>query len=716
MSQEPLFEQEQSHLVQDTQLQPSVEAQIRELSEQLRYHSYRYYALDEPEISDAEFDALMRKLKELEKAHPEYVFPDSPTQRVGGYLGEQFSPVTHAERMYSLDDAMDLDELDAWLERVRKSLGFSPEFICELKIDGLGVALTYENGTLVRAATRGDGITGEDVTANIRTIKDIPLKLLGGAHERLAAQGSLEIRGEVFMPKSSFVKLNELAEKEEGRKTFANPRNAAAGSLRQKDASITAQRDLASYFYATPHAENLNIATQSEFLAWLESAGIHINSQARLCASAKEVHRYCAAALERRDELPYDIDGVVVKVNSFAHQEVLGFTARAPRWAIAFKFPPEQKETLLTDISIQVGRTGVLTPVAELQPVQLAGSTVSRATLHNIDEIRRKDIRVGDTVVVHKAGDIIPEIVRVIHERRPAHSVEFCMPKLCPSCSSPVVRLDDEVAYRCISLDCPAQTQERLVHWVSRSAMDIDGLGEEIIARLIDQDIVHDVADFYDRLDFEALSQLSTGRISVVKGTEITLGKEIALKIMQSLEDSKSRGLDRVLMGLGIRHVGKTLAQELAARYQDIDTLRQQSEEELAAVPGIGPKLAQSIVDFFSIVDNQKIIARLKNSGVVLTDTRKDMQLDTSLEGLTFVITGSLGSMGRTEAAEQLARRGAKIASSVSKKTSYLIAGEAVGSKYDKAQALGIPILSEEDFSLLLEGNYSFLNKEISKE
>lgn len=711
MNQEQLF-MDDAQLDDAADHEFSPQESMSKLAEELRYHSYRYYALDEPEITDAEFDALMRQLKELEQQYPEFVTPDSPTQRVGGYVGEQFSPVTHAERMYSLDDAMDLEELDAWLERVERSLGASTEYICELKIDGLGVALTYENGVLLRAATRGDGVTGEDVTANIRTIKDIPLKLFDAATGDFT--GQVEIRGEVFMPKSSFLKLNELAEKEEGRKTFANPRNAAAGSLRQKDPGITAQRDLASYFYATPHADDLNVSTQSEFLAWLKSAGIHTNSRAHVCSSAQEVHEYCAHALAHRDELPYDIDGVVVKLNSFAEQEALGFTARAPRWAIAFKFPPEQKETLLTDISIQVGRTGVLTPVAELQPVQLAGSIVSRATLHNIDEIRRKDIRVGDTVVVHKAGDIIPEVVRVVKEKRPDDSVEFSMPKLCPSCSNPVVRLEDEVAYRCISLECPAQMQERLVHWVSRPAMDIDGLGEEIIARLIEQDIVRDVADFYDRLDFETLSQLSSGRKSV-KGTEIVLGKEIASKIIQSLEESKTRGLDRVLMGLGIRYVGKTLSQELAARYQDIESLMQLSEEELSLVPGFGPRLAQSVVDFFALQDNQKIIDRLKNAGVLLADTSKEQQLDASLEGLSFVITGTLSSMGRTQAAEELKRRGAKVGSSVTKKTSYLIAGESAGSKYDKAQALGIPILSEEDFSLLLEGKYRFLEDSASE-
>ena len=708
MDQQSLFDQDVEQSLEQKQEQ-SIEQRYEALKTELNYHSYCYYALDDPKISDADFDALMRQLKEIEAKHPDLIAPDSPTQRVGGHVSDQFSPVQHLERMYSLDDAMDLDELDAWLDRTIKALGRETEFICELKIDGLGVALTYEQGLLVRGATRGDGLVGEDVSANLRCIKDIPLSLQADALKSLDPDIRLELRGEVFMPKTSFLKLNEQADKD-GRPAFANPRNAAAGSLRQKDPKITAQRDLASYIYASPNSADLPVRTQSELLAWLRQAGMHTNSQAKLCSSAKEVHAYCAQALEDRDKLSYDIDGVVVKVNSFADQERLGFTARAPRWAIAFKFPPEQKETLLKDISIQVGRTGVLTPVAELEPVNLAGSIVSRATLHNIDDIRRKDVRVGDTVLVHKAGDIIPEVVKPILSKRPQDAQVFEMPSHCPSCGSSVVQLGDEVAYRCVALDCPAQAQERLNHWVSRTALDIDGLGSELIARLIDQGIVLDVADFYDKLDFETLKDLPTGRFSKVDKSPIVLGATTAQKIMTALEASKDKGLSRVLVGLGIRHVGKTVAELLAQNFGSMQALMQASEESLSAIEGIGPKMAESIADFFKVEDNIKVIARLEAAGFKMQDDLLENSLGEGLKDLSFVITGTLSSMTRDEAASELKRRGAKVSSSVSKKTSYLLAGESAGSKYDKALSLGVPIIHEEQFLALLQGDDSILS------
>ena len=434
-----------------------------ELRHELDYHAYRYYMLDAPEITDAAFDKMLVELQEIEATYPDLVTPDSYTQRVGGYVSEQFTPVTHMARMYSMDDAMDLDELDAWLQRTEDALGAgSVTYTCELKIDGLGVALTYQNGTFVRAATRGDGTTGEDVSLNVRTIKDVPMHLSEPALAHMGAdrERTIEVRGEVYMPKGSFVRLNEEADAE-GRDPFANPRNAAAGSLRQKDPKVTARRDLATFIYAIADTDPLHVHSQREFLDWLRSAGFSVNPNVARCATPAEVHEFCAQALEHRGDLDYDIDGVVVKVDSFQQQLDLGFTARAPRWAIAFKFPPEEKQTVLREIRIQVGRTGVLTPVAEFDPVTVAGSTIARATLHNIDEIRRKNVREGDTIIVHKAGDVIPEVVGPVLDKRPADSVDWQMPEVCPVCGSPVVHEDGEVAYRCVSIDCPAQLKER---------------------------------------------------------------------------------------------------------------------------------------------------------------------------------------------------------------------------------------------------------------
>ena len=461
-------------------------ARAAELRHLLDYHAYRYYALDAPEITDAAFDKLLVELQRIEAKFPDLVTPDSYTQRVGGYVGEQFAPVTHMARMYSMDDAMDLAELDEWLQRTEDALGTGKAaYTCELKIDGLGVALTYENGAFVRAATRGDGTTGEDVSLNVRTIRDVPMHLAeaGLSHMGADRNARIEVRGEVYMPKGSFARLNEEADTE-GRTPFANPRNAAAGSLRQKDPKVTAKRDLATFLYAVASTDPLHVHSQREFLDWLRDAGFSVNPNVKRCTSPAEVHEFCANALAHRANLDYDIDGVVVKVDAFEQQADLGFTARAPRWAIAFKFPPEEKQTVLRKIRIQVGRTGVLTPVAEFDPVTVAGSTIARATLHNIDEIRRKNVRVGDTIVVHKAGDVIPEVVGPVLGKRPAGAVEWNMPTHCPACGSPVVNDEGEVAYRCVSMDCPAQTKERLLHWVSRGCMDVDGLGEEIVDKL----------------------------------------------------------------------------------------------------------------------------------------------------------------------------------------------------------------------------------------
>ena len=643
-------------------------ARIEALRREIEHNSYLYYAKDAPAISDAAFDSLMRELRALEAAHPELIDPSSPTQRVGGYVGEQFAPIQHERRMYSLDDAMGAEELDEWLARVKEFFGTIPELVCELK--------------------------------------DVPLRLRDGAMAGIRdTDVSIELRGECYMPKTSFEALNAAAEAN-GKQPFANPRNAAAGSLRQKDPQITVHRDLSTFVYAVGDERKLVAETQWDLLTWLGEAGFHVNPDIALVTSAEEVHEFCRKSLERRDALPYDIDGVVVKVNSFAQQEAMGYTARAPRWAIAFKFPPEEKTTLLRDITVQVGRTGKLTPVAEMNPVLVAGSTVARATLHNEDEVLRKDVRVGDTVIVRKAGDVIPEVLGPVLSLRPDDARPWSMPKECPSCGSPVVREDGEADYRCISIDCPAQALERLLHWASRSAMDIDGMGEEIVRRLVESGRVSDVADYYT-LDEVELAQLQTGRTNK-EGEPICLGQTIAKKLVAAIDESRTRPFARPLFGLGMRHVGKTMAETLARAFPSMNALMAATEEQLAAVDGVGPKIAHSTYLFLRTPDNVQVIERLAKHGVRLADDVDAQAADAlpqTLEGLTFVLTGSLTQSGmkRDEAGAALKARGAKVSGSVSKKTSFVVAGEAAGSKYDKAVALGVPVLDEAALLHIIE-------------
>lgn len=696
-------------------LSPKDAARAAELNRILNHAAYAYYALDNPELTDAEFDRLLIELQQLEAAYPELVTEDSYTQRVGGYVSEQFEPVLHAARMYSMDDAMNLEELDAWLSRTDEALGASPTnpvaYTCELKIDGLGVALTYRDGQFVRAATRGDGSTGENVTANVLTISDVPRELALAGLEQVENRGlnqSIEVRGEVYMPKHSFIRLNEDADAA-GKQPFANPRNAAAGSLRQKDPKITAHRDLETFIYAVADEGPLDVHSQWEFLNWLRSCGFNVNPHARRCLSAQEVHDFCAQALEQRGDLNYDIDGVVVKVDSFASQEALGFTSRAPRWAIAFKFPPEEKQTVLREIRIQVGRTGVLTPVAEFDPVTVAGSTIARATLHNLDEIRRKNVREGDTIIVHKAGDVIPEVVGPVLSLRPADAVEFQMPATCPSCGSPVIQEEGEVAFRCVSIDCPAQAVERLIHWGSRKAMDIDGLGDELINRMVEEGVLSDVADFYDKLTEETLASMPTGRVydtdtaDHLSGDSIPVGHTIAKKVMVQVEESKTRGLGRVLFGIGMRHVGANVAELLAQEFGSIQALATAPVEKIAEISGIGPKIAESVHEFFSISENVAVIERLRQAGVMLEEEKPENELPQTLAGLTFVLTGTLEHFTRDEAGAQLKAMGAKVSGSVSKKTSFVVAGEAAGSKLTKAESLGVPVLNEAALQQILE-------------
>ena len=702
----------------DAPAQPDPAARAAELRHLLDYHAYRYYALDAPEITDAAFDKLLVELQQIEAAHPELVTPDSYTQRVGGFVSEQFAPVTHMARMYSMDDAMNLDELDEWLQRTEDALGAGKvTYTCELKIDGLGVALTYQNGAFVRGATRGDGTTGEDVSLNIRTIRDVPMHLAEAALVHMAEDRPtpIEVRGEVYMPKGSFARLNAEADAE-GKAPFANPRNAAAGSLRQKDPKVTARRDLATFIYAIADTAPLHVHSQREFLDWLRSAGFSVNPNVSTCSTPAEVHAFCADALAHRGDLDYDIDGVVVKVDSFAQQAELGFTARAPRWAIAFKFPPEEKQTVLREIRIQVGRTGVLTPVAEFDPVLVAGSTIARATLHNEDEVHRKDVREGDTIIVHKAGDVIPEVVGPVLAKRPECALPWKMPACCPACGSPVVHEEGEVAYRCVSLDCPAQLKERLLHWVSRGCMDVDGIGEELVEKMIAAGLLHDVSDFY-QLTVDDIAGLDTGRTylkddkkkGVLAGQPILVGAKIAGKIVDELTASKARSLGRVLFALGIRHVGKSVGEVIARRFLTIDALVAASEEDIAGVDGVGPKIAQSVRQFLSVPENLAVLDRLRTAGLTLeedlsaeaartaaeTGVSEDLAASQPLAGLTFVLTGTLENRTRDEAGAALKALGAKVTGSVSKKTSYVVAGPGAGSKLTKAESLGVPVLDE---------------------
>ncbi|MCL2438198.1 MAG: NAD-dependent DNA ligase LigA [Coriobacteriia bacterium] len=677
-----------------------------ELRRALEHAAYEYYVLDASDLSDDVYDSLLRELQEIEAKHPELITASSPTQRVGAIPSDAFAPVEHAARMYSLDNAMNLEELDAWFDRVEsaraKLVTSAPQsqitYNCELKIDGSSIALTYQEGELVRAATRGDGRTGEDITANARTVRDIPLRLQSGL---LASLPQLEVRGEIYLPKSHFEQLNKQAD-EAGEKPFANPRNAAAGSLRQKDPAITATRELASFIYAPADKTHEDLPpNQHGFLDVLRQAGFHVNPDVEVLTCRSDVMDFCTAALEKRHDLPYEIDGVVIKVDDFSLQEALGYTAKAPRWAIAFKFPPEEKTTVLREIRIQVGRTGTLTPVAEFDPVLVAGSTIARATLHNEDEIVRKGILVGDTVIVRKAGDVIPEVVGPIESLRDGTQTFFRMPTHCPSCGVAVHRDPDEAALRCENINCEAQRTERLRHWVSRGAADIEGLGTETINALISAGLVSNVADFY-ALSFEQLRDLPLGRTKA-DGSETFFGQTMATKVLANIEASKSRPFPRLLFGLGIRHVGATVSELLTGRFGTIENLMVASEEDLNAIEGVGPQIARSCRSFFSVPENRAVLQRLIGAGLNLKEEALTDPALQSLAGLTFVLTGTLTNLTRTEASTELKKLGAKVTGSVSKKTSYVVAGEDAGLKYDKALSLGVPVLSEAELQDIIQ-------------
>ncbi|MEJ9151515.1 NAD-dependent DNA ligase LigA [Bacillus smithii] len=656
----------------------TAEKRVRELHERLNQYSYEYYVLDQPTVPDAEYDRLMQELIEIENAFPELRTPDSPTQRVGGQPLEAFQKVRHDIPMLSLANAFGEGDLRDFDRRVRESLNEEYLYVCELKIDGLAVSLSYENGVFVQGSTRGDGAIGEDITMNLRTIHSIPL--------RLKEPVSIEVRGEAFMPKKSFEKLNRERE-ERGETLFANPRNAAAGSLRQLDPKIAASRNLDIFLYGIGNSGNVNIQSHSEGLDYLDRLGFKTNKERRKCKDIEEVIQYIKEYTEKRSTLPYEIDGIVIKVDSLAQQEKLGSTAKSPRWAIAYKFPAEEVVTKLLDIELSVGRTGVVTPTAVLEPVRVAGTTVQRASLHNEDYIREKDIKIGDEVVIKKAGDIIPEVVRPIKERRKGEEKEFHMPGHCPECGSELVRLDGEVALRCINPKCPAQIREGLIHFVSRNAMNIEGLGEKVIAQLFREQLVKDVADIY-QLTKDQLLQLDR------------MGEKSVSNLLKAIEDSKENSLERLLFGLGIRHVGAKAAKTLAVHFETLDRLMKADVEELTAIPEVGEKMADAVVTYFHQPEVLELIQELKEAGVNMEyKGPKPVSGDQSssyFAGKTIVLTGKLEALTRNEAKEKIEALGGKVSGSVSKKTDLVIAGADAGSKLAKAREFDIEIWDEE--------------------
>lgn len=660
-----------------------VKARIEELRREINHHNHQYYVLDKPTITDAQYDQLMQELLKLEEAHPELVAPDSPTQRVGGEVQKGFNSVPHKIPMLSLGNAFSEVDLREFDRRVRSGLpGEDVEYVVELKIDGLAISLWYENGLFVRGATRGDGELGEDISANLKTIKAIPLRLN-------EAVPFLEVRGEAYMPKDSFVRLNEARE-EAGEQLFANPRNAAAGSLRQLDTRITAARNLSVYMYAIGYLEGANPGSHSKGLSWMSELGLRVNPDHRVCQSIDEVLEFIGQWQDRRFDLPYAIDGMVIKVNSLDQQQRLGATLKSPRWAIAYKFPAEQAVTTIKDIVIRVGRTGVLTPTAILEPVQLAGTTVSKATLHNEDIIRQKDIHIGDKALVQKAGDIIPEVVQVYPEQRSGEEIPFSIPTTCPECGSAVVRVEGESAHRCTNENCPAISREGIIHFVSRNAMDIQGLGEGIVNQLIKGGLLKDPSDLYT-LQYEDLIR------------QERMGARSSQKLLDAIAASKGNSLAQLLFGLGIRHVGERAAKILAKHFGSLQALQAATLEELTVIPEIGPKIAESVVDYFSRSENLQIIERLAQAGVNMVEAKTEEEVGPQpLAGKTFVVTGTLEGYSRQEAQQAIEALGGKVSGSVSKKTDYVVVGENPGSKHDKALQLGVTVLSEEDFVALL--------------
>ena len=658
----------------------AVRKRVDELRKLITRHDHLYYALDRPEVTDAEYDALARELRELESRHPELVTPDSPTQRVSGEVSDAFATVAHLAPMLSLENATSETDLREFEARIKRALpGAAFTYVCEPKVDGLGVALLYESGVFTRGATRGDGRFGEDVTPNLRTLRAIPLRL-GGA---LAACRRVEIRGEVYMSHAAFERLNRDLEAQ-GEAPFANPRNAAAGGVRQKDPGMTAKRDLRIFVYQLSHAEPFPFETHSQVLDALREGGLVTNPRSKPCATLDDVWHYCQTLESERDRLGYDADGAVVKVDALGHQRRLGATAHHPRWAIAHKFPAQEATTRIVAIDINVGRTGALTPAARLEPVRIAGATISRATLHNVDEIERLDVRVGDTVIVERAGDVIPHIVKVLPERRPPDTVPFVFPDRCPVCGSRASRPEGEVVVRCTNAACPAQLKESLLHFGSRDAMDIEHLGEAVVEQVVERGLVRDFGDLY--------------RLTVTQVAELDrLAEKSATNLVNAIAGSRTRGLARVLYALGIRFVGERAARLLADHFGSIDRVAGASVEEISEIHGIGPRIADSVRVFFDQPANQKAVEHLREVGVVLEEAARPVG-PKPLAGKTFVLTGTLDAMSRDDAKARIARMGGRVTSTVSRKTDYVVAGAEAGSKLDDAKRLRVTVLDEPAF------------------
>lgn len=660
------------------------ELRIAELSAEIRRHEYAYYVLDNPVISDYAFDQLMQELKRLEGEFPDLRQPDSPTQRVGGVVASDFAKVPHNPPMLSLDNAFGADDLRDFDRRARSLVDGEPvEYVCELKIDGLSISLRYENGLFVQGATRGDGETGEDVTENLKTIGSIPLRLEPVDGHTPA---TMIVRGEIYMEKQVLEELNRALEAQ-GKPLLQNPRNAAAGGLRQKDPRKTRARRLDSFIYNLVQAEGYTVQTHWESLDLMQGFKFKVNENRFRFSSIDEVIAWTEEWREKRYDLPYDIDGLVIKVNNLAQRERMGFTAKFPRWAIAYKFPAEEKESVVEGISLEVGRTGAVTPAADLRPVRIAGTTVKRATLHNEDNIKAKDIRIGDTVIVRKAGEIIPEVVRVVLEKRPPDAVPYEFPKVCPTCGEELVRAEGEAAYRCPNNLCPAQQYRAVLHFASRDAMNIEGLGEALVQLFLDEELIDDAADLYTlHMKRDVLVEIER------------MGEKSVDNLLAAIDATRQNPIHRLVYALGIRHVGERAAKLLADHFGTIEAIENASPAEVEAIAGLGPKIAESVTAYFQSPRSHQLLAKLRAAGVNMVGEKKTAPTDGPLTGKTVVVTGTLTKWGRKEIEELIERLGGKASGSVSKKTSFVLAGEAAGSKLDKARDLGVPILSEDDF------------------
>ena len=664
-----------------------IKTEIEELRKRINQHSYAYYVMDNPTVSDYEYDLLFRRLLELEEKYPQFITAQSPTQRIGAIPSNSFEKITHPTPMLSLGNAFSNNELILFDQRVKNILQIDTvQYVVEHKIDGLAINLIYENGKLVKAATRGDGSIGEDVTANIRTIKAIPLELNA---EEVEIPEFLEVRGEVYLPKKEFIRLNKERQAND-EALFANCRNAAAGSLRQLDPKETAKRYLSAILYGIGEIKGLNFEYHSAVLDFLSKLGFKTNKEYQIFSNIDEVMQYCASWSEKKEQLDFDIDGMVIKVNNLKDQKILGYTAKDPRWAIAYKFQPEQGITKIEKIVVNVGRTGAITPLAYLTPVTISGSKISKATLHNEDYIVAKDIRIGDTVIVHKAGEIIPEVVAVKLEERTGTEVKFVMPQICPECQKPVVKEDNEAAYKCVNPNCPAILRENFIHFVSRDAMNIEGLGPSVVSMLLDNNLINDVADLY-KLTTEELLNLDR------------IGAKSAENLISAIEKSKQAGLNRLLFALGIRFVGVKAANILANHFKSMKALTKSSLEDLLAINEIGTKIAQSIIDYFNKQENLMLLDKLSEVGVNMTAKTIERMEQENFQDKIFVLTGNLESFNRKEASLLIEQFGGKVSSAVSKKTDFVVAGTEAGSKLTKAQELGINIISEEEFKNMMK-------------